>query len=455
MDDTLLAAVLAAPDDDAPRLVYADALIQRGDPWGEMIVISCELAHYRRADRRWDDRGHALVKRLDELQATRFPAAGLQLTFERGFCTEIDVRGGDLGVIAGPPFALLDSLVMRAAPGELERLAHWARLGELRKLRIEGHSERPRLREHVLHVVEPARALEALELSRTDVTQADIAELFTLPQVRRLRHLSITANASLGGLGLLDWPPLEELDLGACALRLEDVEQVIACAALRGLRGLDVSFNGISDPALAEAIAQVPWSRLEKLELLNNVIGASGLRALLDSPHLAGLATLALGAAAEGEDLTPALPGLASELPRLTRLQLRSRQTTGWLPAIARPYEHLDLELPLLDPAHLAALLAQPPLRALRGMWLSLRRMPGDDPAAADLGARLGTALAGAPLPDLASLFLDSCSLGEDGALALAQAADLPRELDLVCFEEHFGDAHAELAARFPYLQVY
>jgi uncharacterized protein (TIGR02996 family) len=43
MDPTLLAAVLAAPDDDEPRLVLADWLTDRGDPRGEFIQIQCTL----------------------------------------------------------------------------------------------------------------------------------------------------------------------------------------------------------------------------------------------------------------------------------------------------------------------------------------------------------------------------------------------------------------------------
>jgi uncharacterized protein (TIGR02996 family) len=40
----LLEAIAAAPDDDAPRLVYADWLIERGDPLGELIALQCRLA---------------------------------------------------------------------------------------------------------------------------------------------------------------------------------------------------------------------------------------------------------------------------------------------------------------------------------------------------------------------------------------------------------------------------
>ena len=37
-------AVLAAPDDDAPRLVFADFLTGEGDPRGEFIALQCRLA---------------------------------------------------------------------------------------------------------------------------------------------------------------------------------------------------------------------------------------------------------------------------------------------------------------------------------------------------------------------------------------------------------------------------
>src|SRR5262249_53807530 len=45
-DDALLRAVLAAPDDDAPRLVYADWLEERGDPArAAFIRVQVELTH--------------------------------------------------------------------------------------------------------------------------------------------------------------------------------------------------------------------------------------------------------------------------------------------------------------------------------------------------------------------------------------------------------------------------
>ena len=43
-EDAFLRAVLDAPGDDAPRLIYADWLTERGDPRGEFIRVQCVLA---------------------------------------------------------------------------------------------------------------------------------------------------------------------------------------------------------------------------------------------------------------------------------------------------------------------------------------------------------------------------------------------------------------------------
>ena len=43
----LLAQIIASPDNDGPRLVFADWLDQRGDPRGELIHVQCPaLVHW-------------------------------------------------------------------------------------------------------------------------------------------------------------------------------------------------------------------------------------------------------------------------------------------------------------------------------------------------------------------------------------------------------------------------
>src|SRR5256885_1062335 len=45
-----VAQIVAAPDDDRPRLVYADHLMERGDPQGELIAVQCALARHDATD---------------------------------------------------------------------------------------------------------------------------------------------------------------------------------------------------------------------------------------------------------------------------------------------------------------------------------------------------------------------------------------------------------------------
>jgi uncharacterized protein (TIGR02996 family) len=56
-EDKLLAEVYASPDDDAPRLVYADWLQERDDPRGEFIALQIARARGKAAGTPARDRG--------------------------------------------------------------------------------------------------------------------------------------------------------------------------------------------------------------------------------------------------------------------------------------------------------------------------------------------------------------------------------------------------------------
>ena len=67
IEPELVAAIVATPEEDGPRLVYADWLSDRGDPRGELITVQCALAVADRDDRpmhetnRLRDRSSALL----------------------------------------------------------------------------------------------------------------------------------------------------------------------------------------------------------------------------------------------------------------------------------------------------------------------------------------------------------------------------------------------------------
>lgn len=95
-----LRAICDNPDDDAPRLVYADWLEELGDPRGEFIRISCERANLPP----FDPRRRHWTLRLDELQVRHdlqwrdgLPhLAGVTWgAYQRGFIESVTVSGAE------------------------------------------------------------------------------------------------------------------------------------------------------------------------------------------------------------------------------------------------------------------------------------------------------------------------------------------------------------------------
>jgi uncharacterized protein (TIGR02996 family) len=110
--EPFLAAIIASPDDDLPRLVYADWLDENGDPArAEFIRVQCELAGLglewvsattrvpRRGDTDRSERVNALLRRHHELWHVHWPGwraelpkcPGTILRFSRGFAGWADV----------------------------------------------------------------------------------------------------------------------------------------------------------------------------------------------------------------------------------------------------------------------------------------------------------------------------------------------------------------------------
>src|SRR5262245_17089304 len=93
--DALRAAVCASPDEDAPRLVYADYVAEHGDAArAELIRVQCELAtldatHRRRAGLLWRE-WELLARHAPRWRAELPTLRGLQWgRFTRGFVSEV------------------------------------------------------------------------------------------------------------------------------------------------------------------------------------------------------------------------------------------------------------------------------------------------------------------------------------------------------------------------------
>ena len=426
--EDLLAEIWANPEDDAPRLVYADRLTERGDPRGELIQLQCQL-HTRRHDETADwqhthelhDRAQALWKEHGAAWRAPLGVHAEHIHFERGF-----------------PHTLI------ALPAAFLAAKHLIMTEPIREA-VFPASIRDRIREI-------ATAPELDRLVRIEHDQSD-------------RHGS-SANWALG----------------------DDAFAQLCAARLSSLRVLSVAYNRIG-PRGARALAAAPWlSQLDRLALRGNPILDEGVIAI--APRIAGVRELDLHDTAIEDAAAIALGGLrnvtwlrasygetnpdehrfceriteagAKALGRLTSLR-RLDLDRAWVrdggaialahSAAARTLVDLNLGNNQIGDAGAAAIAAGFP--ALLGLGLSGNA----------IGAAGATALAASTaLASLRWLDLNSNSLGFPGVTALANGTGLPAVLRLAVgwnklytgevrvhddYDEQVEESYAETRARF------
>jgi uncharacterized protein (TIGR02996 family) len=385
---------LAAPDDDAPRLVYADWLAEHHDPRGELIHAQCALARMA-AD---DPARVVLEERVGDLLAAHEPtwsrsvrelgtlgASADSVGFERGF---IETAALDAGEIPG----VLTELVARTP---------------LRELRISAgadHDLAP------LATAAPIFELPALALLPYAGHDASLAEAFTrLPHRGALRRLDVRGvhqgvqaaadTPSLAGLKALRGAAAEPRVLfalfsaphlhGLRGLRLEasslgaGTALVIARAREpRPLRSLELTQGGVDAAAFDALFGSAAFSSLEELRLQRSRVGAQGARALARSHHLTRLRLLDVQGGMIGPDGLRAL--LASTtLGALERLDVLSTALYGWGLAEALDrcnvgtLRHLACSSCSLDATAAAALASSPATARLERLEVSTNPLGG------------------------------------------------------------------------------
>jgi uncharacterized protein (TIGR02996 family) len=427
----LLRAIQEAPDDDAPRLIYADWLEERGDAErAEFIRVQCALA---RMDE-YDDRRPALEARERELWTAHGKAWSAPL---RPFSRKFDFRRGFPDEVLVPAKAFLDHAekVFSAAPVFSVRLRS--------------------AKEHV-EALAGCRWLERLSsfsLYYNQIGAKRAAVFFASPHLHRLIALDLRNN-----------------DIRPAGLR------ALLGARLSQLSALDLRDNLLGD-AGAEMLAAAPLlGQVRKLNLALNDVGDAGVRALAGSPHAAALAELHVGlgdGAAEaladspflrrlghldgtctrGEGLTPAGLRRLAESPNVEalttlvlncngRIRAEGVQALAVSPRLTR-LTGLTLRLCKIGDEGVAALAASPLLGRLRSLNI----------AANEVGPRGAAALAASPhAGSLRILDLSSNRLGDEGAEALAASRSLAglRALDLASCR--IGPRGAAALAAWPHL---
>jgi uncharacterized protein (TIGR02996 family) len=432
---SLLAAIREAPEDDAPRLVYMDWLLERGDPRGELLRVQLEL---EREPGPWAR--HALERREHELLelVPRTPKA----IYRRGVCDGVEWDGRE-------PFALAPFVRIRYpySPGysvvsDMRALAARTDVSLVRTLDLGNASDdawhalldsplRPR------RLVLPSRPTSIKPIAeRGWLTNDDVAALVRAPLCSELEELVLRGAADetrLAALLAAPWAAqLRELSIGG-------VPPYGRPDAL--LHRIDYEIGAIGDAGVRAIVRSAP--ALRRLDLRWNLVGLDGVRALEESSL--ALTELRMTHDGLGADGIAALS--QSRLAAITRVSIGHAPD----PAVYRVlvtsavwHEHA-LDLWSGDEADFDAVLeavAEAPASPLAELRIygiasagALARFLGSPAAAAlrhvAINARIkaagARAIAAATHMPLESLVLERCDLGPGGITALVDAPHVQR----------------------------
>jgi uncharacterized protein (TIGR02996 family) len=291
-----LELILAAPDDDTPRLVFADWLDEHDGPdRAEFIRVQIERTRMPA----WDARQVGLRLRervLIEQHGEKWKA---ELPTIKGVTWD-GFRRGFVGTATSNFAALAESAGACWGATPLEAVSvRWPHYTS------------------VISNIAPIKALRELSLTGTALTLNEVGLLADAPLLSTLRTFN-ARNCSLGGAGfrrLLASPHLGNLTalrVPLNAIGREGARALADAASLTSLTELDLAEAGNygrsvergryrEDPVIAAAdlAALARWPGLagvRSLTLSGNDVGGRGLRALLRSPHATGLKELTLRA---------------------------------------------------------------------------------------------------------------------------------------------------------------
>ncbi|HEY1378820.1 MAG TPA: TIGR02996 domain-containing protein, partial [Gemmataceae bacterium] len=234
--DAFLRAVIDNPDDDLPRLVYADWLDEHGDAErAEFIRVQCAMARppmTKAQFERWFGRSQELLTMHRERWVGPIGELVEFASFRRGFVYRIDLPATAFLAHAQRLWSLapIGWVRLKDAWEEVENLAVSPHLG----------------------------SVQMLSLYSNYLNDDDAAVLLKSPFIARLRLL----------------------DLGHNRLTAATAETLATCPFLDGLQSLDLNGNPVSSRGVAALAASPYLQQLTQLQLLSCNIGAAGAEAL-------------------------------------------------------------------------------------------------------------------------------------------------------------------------------
>lgn len=294
--DTFLAAVCANPDDDAPRLVYADWLEEHGDSArAEFIRLQIEMAHLpKHSDKReqLDSRQKRLFSSHRKQWAAPFKGIADRYEFTGGFVTSVTMPAERFDAVAETLFRLapLRWVTFTNPVGFMHRVANCPFLA---RLTVVDFVSSYHAAATVIAGGDPFATLGSTTIGLPDDRAGDIElqALVTSPFASSLSWLFLPGcNITAAGLQILLESPvaprLTRLNLHGNPLGDQGARAIAECQTLQELESLDLSRSGIG-VTLGELLLQtLGFSRGAA------AVRTSPLQALTASPYFPKLRRL-------------------------------------------------------------------------------------------------------------------------------------------------------------------
>jgi uncharacterized protein (TIGR02996 family) len=285
--DALYRAILERPDDDAPRLVWADWLEEHGDPdRAEFVRIQCEWAALDRGDPRAEallEHWRSILQVRGEQWLSELDGAIRPGGFWRGLPDWFEVTTDDVmtQVTRLRHQVPAQCLLLRLTGFKVE-LRHWPGLDLVRCLT---------LYEGALDPYYPHASLRGW------------VWLIQSPRLRGLRRFAaafdVSSGAVLAALAGTDWPELRDLDLrmsGAEAGRPHrGWAELVEAPWFPHLRAVNLFGARLGDDGVVKLLGRGLPLALTELVLIDNDLTPAGIRRLIARPELSNLRVLIAG----------------------------------------------------------------------------------------------------------------------------------------------------------------
>lgn len=408
--EPFLAAIRADPADDAPRLIYADWLEERGEDLRanliRMQIAAAQDERFGVVDEVIHQRMRKLEAKVKKIIFKGMPARWKKTAhFERGFIGHLEATPKDFLRAGG-------ALLAREVVGLLDvYAAQNDAIAELLKSKS------------LLH-------LQSLAIHHG---QLENEGAFLVAQAKNLANL-------------------RELNLTANYIRTEGIERLAASPHLSNLRSLILKYNDAYERG-AKALAESPaLQHLETLDIGCNEIGPTGLQHLVHAPFARRLTTLKVQGNPGYEpllrDASMEVFAKAKHLTNLVELDLQANEIgEAGLTAFAdakgfKSLRKLDLSRNQANAAALEKLVEARFFAPLQ--WLNLQGNPLGD-AGADVLGRTSRA-------SLQYLDLSNCELGPQGMIGLCRGQLLAKVEDLRLDYNTLNDLGISTLASTPHM---